>query len=380
MKKSLILRYFSTFCVLFCFSCTGKPDLQSVCFHAYSILLKSADPDPVLISNYNILIYNSFGVLEEKAYVPERSFRASYPARLIRGETYTVLIAANLGYELPEMSMDDVLSYRFHLAYPDEYSHGIPMAAVREITVDNESETILLERLMGRIDVALDRSMLDEDVSFVVSELRIGNCPSSAGLFKPVPDATYFPEGFVKSGNGTYPLERGESVSLYMLENPAADSYLEARISYHSESWHSMAGKYLVYRMKLGPVERNSSYPITLKPRGDGLGDGSDGWRIDRSGLEAHKRFELHPAAYNECRVEDEYHIWCDVLPRGTEVSIEALAYEEDERVADIFDYTVDEDGCGVTIHPRKSGSAVLYFSAGEPLVRDTLAMLVILP
>jgi len=380
MKKSLILKYFSTFCVLFCFSCTGEPDLQTVFFNASTFFLKSADPDPVLITNYNILIYNSFGILEERAYVPERSFTASYPARLLKGETYTVFVAANLGYELPEMTMDEAQSYRFYLAYPDEYSHGIPMAAVREVKVDKESETILLERLMGRIDIGLDKSMLDTDVSFVVNELRIENCPSSSGLFGPLPDQDYFPEGFIKSGSAAYPLERGECVSLYMMENLAADSYLEAKISYHSESWHSMAGKYLIYRIQLGQVERNSSYPITLKPCGNGLGDGSDGWRIDKSGLEAHKRFELHPAAYNECSVDEDYHIWCEVLPRGTEVCIEALAYEEDERVADIFDYTLDPDGCGVTIHPLKSGSAVLYFSAGEPLVRDTLAMLVILP
>lgn len=380
MKMTRILKYFSTFCVLFCFSCTREQDLQTVVLSPSFVCFKSADPDPVLITNYNVLIYNSFGVLEERAYVPERTFMASYPARLLKGEKYTVMVAANLGYELPEMTMEDALSYRFHLAYPDEYSHGIPMAAVSEITVREESETILLERLMAKIDVSLDKSMLDGDVNFVASELRIENCPSSAGLFGQLPARDYFSEGFVKSGSAVYPLERGESVSLYMLESGAVDSYLEVRISYHSESWHSMAGKYLVYRIKLGQVQRNGAYRIVLRPEGNGLGDGSDGWRIDRSGLEAHKRFELHPAAYNECRVEDEYHIWCEVLPRGTKVSIEALAYEEDERVADIFDYTVDEDGCGVTIHPRKSGSAVLYFSAGEPLVRDTLAMLVILP
>ena len=380
MKKTIILKYFSTFCVLFCFSCTWKQDLQTVIIRPSTIRFKSADPDPVLITNYNIHIYNSFGILEEKAYVPERSFEAEYCANLLKGERYTLFVAANLGYELPSMPMEDAFSCRFHLAYPDEYSHGIPMTAVKEIVAGENAETVLLERLMAKIDVRLDKSLLDEDVSFLVSELRVVKCPSSAGLFKPAAGSDYFSEGFIKSGSAAFPLERGECVSLYMLENISADSYLEVRITYHSDSWHTLAGRYLICRIKLGEIQRNGAYSFLICPKGNGLGDGGDGWRIDRSGLEAHKRFELHPAAYNECSVDDEFRIWCDVLPRGTPVTIEALAYEEDERVADIFDYTVDPDGCGVTIHPRKSGSAVLYFSAGEPLVRDTLAMLVILP
>jgi hypothetical protein len=60
-------------------------------------------------------------------------------------------------------------------------------------------------------------------------------------------------------------------------------------------------------------------------------------------------------------------------------VTIEPIGYE-DERVAALYQYTLDEDGCGLTIHTWKGGTAIVYFSAGAPVNRDTLAMLVIDP
>ncbi|MBO4341209.1 MAG: hypothetical protein J5835_07265 [Bacteroidales bacterium] len=333
----------------------------------------------MLLSNFNILIYNSFGILEEAAYISDRDNADSYGTRLFKGETYTVMVAANLGYQLPRMSLEEALGYRYSMAYPDEYSRGIPMTAIYSVTVNEDSFSIPLERLMARIDVSLDKSGLDSDVYYSVTGLQIGACPSSAGLFIPSEEpGESFPEGFSKTGADAYPLETGKKVSLYMLENTSGSSYLVIKASYKSDSWHTKAGKALIYRVKLGPIERNHTYPIVIQPVGNGLGDGSDKWRIDTEGLEAQLHFDLHPAAYNECGIDDDFHIWCDVLPRGTPVTIEALSYEEDLRVADIYDYTIDPDGCGLTIHPRKSGSAVVYFSTGQPLLRDTLAMLVI--
>jgi hypothetical protein len=96
--------------------------------------------------------------------------------------------------------------------------------------------------------------------------------------------------------------------------------------------------------------------------------------------MEVATRFELHPAAYNECASGDNFRIWCEVEPPGTPMYIEPLAYDDDPRVRELYHYTLDPDGHGLTIHTWKGGSAVIYFKAGPPVNRDTLAMLVIDP
>ena len=161
-------------------------------------------------------------------------------------------------------------------------------------------------------------------------------------------------------------------------------SYLEIRAEFFSDSWATPAGKYLIYRCYLGEsltnfdVRRNVCYPIIVHPEGDGLG--GNGWRVDKEALVPRRSFSLYPAAYNECQRGEDFHLWCEVRPKGTPMTIEPLAYDDDIRVAEIYDYTLDEDGNGLTIHTKKGGTAVIYFNAGPPVNRDTLAMLVIAP
>ena len=100
------------------------------------ICTRSRDPEESLITDYNILVYNSFGMLEYKAYIPRREYSGGSPsikARLLRESPYTVLAAANLGYGLNFNSLEEARAYRFHMAYPDEFEAGIPMAACTSI-------------------------------------------------------------------------------------------------------------------------------------------------------------------------------------------------------------------------------------------------------
>lgn len=374
-------------CLLILLSCTEAPDRMKV-----NMLVKlsfipgtrSSDPGSVQISDYNILVYNSFGILEKSVYVPEREFSglASAQLTLLEGTRCTVLAAANLGYELPALSLEQALEYRYHMAYPDEYSHGIPMAAVWEGKAVDGCIEIPLERLMARVDISLDTRALDDDVSLDVREICVENCPSAVSPFSENRAREFFTDGFSKSGRELDALANGSSVSVYLLENIGGEkpSYIELKSSYHSDSYHTKPGEYLIYRFLIGDgtVERNAVYRVNIKPEGSGLN--RDGWDTDKGGIQTHIAMDLHPAAYNQCSVADSFHLWCSVLPRGTPMEIEALAYDQDERVADIFDYSIDSDGCGITVHPRKSGSAVVYFKAGPPVNRDTLAMLVILP
>ncbi len=352
-------------------------------------LTKSKDPDPALVSDCNIFIFNDFGLLEEKAYV--KGDAMLHKTRLLRDTPYLYYVAANLGYELPVMTLEECREMEYHIAYPDEYSAGIPMSGYIRASAVDSHVSVPLKRLMAKIDLRMDRTALDPDVNLTVAGVRIGACPRSAEMFRSSRADNFFPEGFSKSGRETDKLNTpGGTVSLYLLENMQGNapesmdycSYVEVFLNYLSPDWKSRPGEYLIYRFRITDsegaynVERNCEYSIVIRPEGRGLS--GDSWRIDTGALSPIVRMELHPAAYNQCSTEESYHIWCDVSPKGTRMEIEALAYEDDYGVDKIYDYTIDSSGYGVTIKPKKGGTAVIYFKAGPPVNRDTLAMLVI--
>ena len=417
MKKYCLL--LSLLLLLSCARETLPDNRQTVsfCLTAAPGLTKALDPDEYLITDYNLLIYNCFGILEEKVYVPARaltpdvSFR--YTTTLLQEVPYTVLAVANLGYELPLMSLEEVKEYRYYLAYPDEFTQGLPMAAALEDwTLSFEPEVQLpLERLMARVDLNIDRTALDGDVQFQVTDVRIGGCPSSVRLFGPSRAENkeqVFLNGYLKDGHQVDALGRdsapgiSEPVSLYLLENCQGTlldhvlspqgkvfsdatyrdicSYIEIHALYRSDSWHTAPGEKLIYRFYLGDgldnfdVFRNCWYRITVRPEGTGLNE--DSWRVDKHALVPERRLALYPAAYNECASGEDYHIWCEVWPKNSPMTIELLGYEGRE----FYQYTLDADGNGLTIHSEKGGTAVISFQAGPPANLDTLAMLVIDP
>ena len=382
---------------------------------------RSALPDETLVSDINLLIYNSEGLLEERRFLSGRQLSAAdgtvrLKTGLLKGVPYDIFVAANIGYALPVLSRKDVETYRYHLAYPDEYSRGMPMSAHLDGYVnEGETEVLLpLVRTMARIDVTIDRTKLDSDVSFQVTSVHVGNGPSSVRLFgdSRAESATQvFAGGFSLEGKQVQALNIDQttgvsgSVSLYLPENLQGDllstqdergkvfsegqydkvcSYLEIRGSYHSDSWHTRAGEPLVYRFYLGDgpgnfdILRNTACKVTVHLAGTGLGE--EGWRVDKSRLIPETRFSLHPAAYNECRSGDDFHLWCDVFPADVDFEIEPVAWDDDERVHNLYTFDVDPNGHGLTIHTWKGGSVMVYFKAGPPVNRDTLALVVIDP
>ena len=382
---------------------------------------RSGLPDETLVSDINLLIYNSEGLLEERRFLSGRQLTVTDGAvrlktGLLKGVPYDIFAAANIGYALPALSRKDIESYRYHLAYPDEYSRGMPMSAHLDGYVnEGETEVLLpLVRTMARIDVNIDRTKLDSDVTFQVTSVHIGNGPSSVRLFgdSRAESATQvFAGGFSLEGKLVQALNIDQttgvsgSVSLYLPENLQGDllttkdergkvftegqydkvcSYLEIRGSYHSNSWHTRAGEPLVYRFYLGDgpgnfdIFRNTACKVTVHLEGTGLGE--DGWRVDKSRLVPETRFSLHPAAYNECRSGDDFHLWCEIFPADVDFEIEPVAWDDDERVHNLYTFDVDPDGHGLTIHTWKGGSVMVYFKAGPPVNRDTLALVVIDP
>ncbi|MBR4740774.1 MAG: hypothetical protein IK074_06395 [Bacteroidales bacterium] len=240
-----------------------------------SLATRADMPDEGIITDWNLLIFNAFGDLEEQVYVPSHpSNSLSYRTRLLREVPYTIIAAANLGYQLPVHCLADAREYRYHLARPDDYKNGIPMAVVLEEVLPAEQMSLRLERLMARIDVRTDRRELEADVLLKVTEVSIGNCPSSVSLFpgSGVETASQaFRQGFSLKDAEVEALNRdgadalSGTVSLYLLENvnPTHESYLELKAQYHSDDFHTNPGDPLTYRIPLGEVVRNTVYPIT---------------------------------------------------------------------------------------------------------------------
>ena len=383
---------------------------------------RSILPDEWLVSDINLLIYNEEGLLEEQRFLSGRQLTVSdgeihLNTTLLIGVPYDIFVCANIGYALPALNREEAEAYRYHLAYPDEYTRGIPMSGRLDgfiLEEDGAPAHIPLIRAMARIDLQFNRKGLDSDVSFLVTSVTVRNGPSSGCLFsdsRAESASQVFQNGFVLDGKQVQPLNIDESlgvsgtVSLYLPENLQGDlletddereksltegryaevcSYLEIRGTYHSSTLHTQAGESLTYRFYLGDgpgnfdVERNTACWVVVCLQGDGLSE--DGWRVEKEHLVRETRFDLHPAAYNECQPGDDFHLWCDVLPEDTPFEIEPVAWDDDERVHDLYSFDIDPDGHGLTVHTWKGGSVLVHFKAGPPVNRDTLALVVIGP
>ena len=265
---------------------------------------KALNPKEDLVNDINLFIFNKYGVLETSAY--SRTNEAEVD--LFPGEQYDVYATGNIGYAISGIrTVEDLFEKRYYLIYPDEYRTGIPMSThLAGFRVDSTRTCILpLERMMGKITLEMDRTALDKDVRILVRQVSIGNSPRSATLFgrsKARTRQDVFPKGFTRGVYESDALnidkELGHSwdLSLYLLENMQGDElnelcpYVEWQAEYYSPTWHTAAGKYLIYRFYLQDegeysIERNCHYHFTIKPKGDGL-QTQDSWQLDRSALE----------------------------------------------------------------------------------------------
>ena len=92
----------------------------SVCFSLFtsgSPRTRANDPDEDRIADYNLFIFNAYGLLEEKVYVSSRQMQTEngvvvHHTRLMQNVPYTILAAANLGYELPCRTLAEAKAYR----------------------------------------------------------------------------------------------------------------------------------------------------------------------------------------------------------------------------------------------------------------------------
>ena len=358
---------------------------------------KSANPDENSIRDANIFIFSDDGFLEKSIYLKGNSC----PVLLVKGRKYRILACANLGYEIKNADRETIEQLEFHLAYPDDFSTGMPMCGTAENVDADGRITIEMERLCSKISVAFDRSRLDSGVSMTVSRLTVGNCPRKCRVFGPSAVTDHdgcFTTGFDRDYSGCKELNKthgdgisGE-VSLYMLENrqgqfpgnPQSEServfpeghsaaelcsYIEAEMEYNAAGG-SVKGR-LKYRFYLGEslrdlnVERNSHYHFTIVPEGNGLKESS--WRVDKTGLTAERYFEMTPKGYIEAEIGDIIHIRCSYSPPWADFYPGTEELEED-KARGIYDYEMDDDGKGVILTITGYGSGMVYMSAGAPV------------
>ena len=378
---------------------------------------KAALPDEDKVNNLNIIIFQN-GEAEETIWQEsiKESDRLEFKISFVKGRRYTICAIANLGRRLDIKDYEEWEDMRVEIQESDGYRQGIPMSACIEDIVPENGMPISMEliRMAAKISLRIDRSRLSDDVRITVKRASIGNCPrhvSVTGPSKILSPSDVFKIGFDMTRDQCSPLnntDRGLSgaISLYMLENmqgafphkigkdedkvlakddPLAEtaSFIELEMEYNSSELISYDSP-LIYRFYLGEslenldIERNCHYHIIVTPEDDGLS--GTGWRVDKSGIgPSVPFFRMQPGEYVEGHVGDTLRVWCECYPRTSpfDPGLEELEYD---KARGIYDYKVDDDRHGVTLYLKKSGTGIIYMTAGEPVDASGMVLVCVLP
>lgn len=369
---------------------------------------KAMDPDEERISDVSIMIFDERGDAEECLWLQNGQKTAE--VSLVVGKRYSFRACANFGYRTYADHIDELDETIYYMAYPDEYSQGMPMyAEIDNIRIGEDASVELkLQRLMAKISLRMDRRRLSDGVEMNVLGVRIGNCPKSVKVFGKNTVSSHdqcFGMGFSRDDVQTAVLNTirqddiSGTVTLYMLENMQGDiegsidsdaekvfgeqdhrrdicSYIEMDIEYLSHEKYSE--RPLVYRFYLGDsrtnldVERNCHYMITVCPEDDGLK--GDGWRVDKSGISdlGPTYIKPYPSQYVRGKIGDKVHIGCKVSPQNTPFDV-GEDYMKDDNKTGIYDYEIDPDGHGAVLTLTGPGRGWIYMEAGAPVDRGVL-------
>ena len=369
---------------------------------------KAMDPDEERISDVSIMIFDERGDAEECLWL--QNGQTTTEVSLVVGKRYSFRACANFGYRTYADHIDELDETIYYMAYPDEYSQGMPMyAEIDNIRIGEDASVELkLQRLMAKISLRMDRRRLSEGVEMNVLGVRIGNCPKSVKVFGKNTVSSHdqcFGMGFSRDDVQTAVLNTirqddiSGTVTLYMLENMQGDiegpidsdaekvfgeqdhrrdicSYIEMDIEYLSHEKYSE--RPLVYRFYLGDsmtnldVERNCHYMITVCPEDDGLK--GDGWRVEKSGIAdlGPTYIKPNPSQYVRGKIGDKVHIGCKVSPQNTPFDV-GENYMKDDNKTGIYDYEIDPDGHGAVLTLTGPGRGWIYMEAGAPVDRGVL-------
>ncbi len=411
------LNWLKIILLLFVFSCSRKLDKETIVKTELTlsytpITTKAMMPDENKLKDIHLFLFNEHEHLEQVKHLRISDFQKKdtglgYNLNLIKNKKYIIYVCANLDYNPIVTNLEDLNNIYCYLAFPDDYSQGIPMSGKSKIFEAGSTQIveIELERLMAKLSLKMDRSLLAEDVSITVKGVQVGNCPKTAKVFSVNTvdkEDMLFVSGFYLDEMDCWNLNKSlgnytsDVVDLYILENIQGEihnpensangkyfknddpkalytSYVEIEMDYKSK-FYQTSDKRLKYRFYLGEnhrdinVERNSHYKITICPTNDGL-DGNS-WRIDKSGLEEINQavfFNVYPSSYIKSYVGEDVYVWCEYSPSyaSFDIGLEELEFD---KARGIYDYTIDDNGKGVTLHLKKPGSGILYFSFGHPI------------
>lgn len=359
---------------------------------------KAVMPDENAVNDMNLITFRD-GTAEDIIW--RRDDEPEFEISMIEGSRYSVLAVANMGRKLEIGSIDELGEIIYGLEESDGYRNGMPMCAFLDYIRPEDGGRIRmeLERMAAKVSVRMDRSRLSEDVQMVVKGIRIGNCPRYATIIGPSGARSHhdvFTTGFELEQRQCLALNQigynglSDEISVYMLENmqgrKADDrtaSYIEMEIDYRSPSLISYDSP-LIYRFYIKDedgyydIERNCHYHVTVVPEDDGLS--GEGWRVDKSGIgPSTPYFRIMPGEYIEGHVGDTIRVWCECYPRTApfDPGYEELNYDKNRG---IYDYKVDDDQHGVTLYLKKSGTGIVYMSAGSPINRSGMAIIYVSP
>lgn len=394
-----------------------EEDMTTISLICRTAVSKAVIPEDESINDLNLILFED-GKAETVVWKDGigGKGRADVDISYIKGRRYSLFVLVNTGSRISVRDTSELKDLNVGLDGM-EFLNGIPMyAIIEDISFDGQKKTdIELIRMAAKISLRIDRSRLSKDVSMKVKGVRIGNFPKYArvmGTSKVTSVYDRSETGFGLTEEQCHLLNEtgmggisGEA-SVYMLENmqgtfpgrinedeekvldekdPLYDlcSYMELEIDYSSPELISYDSP-LIYRFYLGDglrsldIERNCHYHITVIPEDDGLSGG--GWRVDKSGIgPSTPLFEMHPGNYVEGHVGDTLRIWCECYPRTApfDPGYEELNYD---RSRGIYDYSVDEDGHGVTLYLKKAGTGIVYMSAGEPINQSGMVIVYVTP
>lgn len=236
----------------------------------------------------------------------------SFKARV--GETYRLYAFANHPSEITGLDTEeDILGWEYTTNPSEHFPCGLPMAGVKEWTVAGKDAEVSIEltRLVSKLILTLDKSLMSLHGSFTADSARLRNCPSRIRPFSAagkITDAADSADGDAAGEEDLAVLNSGGSVCFYVLENMQGDllpangdpwakipgnissradlcTYLEVVGSYSSPGYSGRDS----YRMYLGSdnssnfdLRRNSLYRLTFIPSEDNMRKEGN-WKITAS-------------------------------------------------------------------------------------------------
>ena len=289
--------------LLLAVSCAKAP-VETPVLISTGVSTRSSDPDENRISDVNLLVYDEHGILEGSHYFPSAG-REGELCRLplVAGSRYSFYVIANVRYPFETTSEEELKNYIYHMAYPDEYTRGIPMtgSVKRKLVTGGSSVEIPLLRTMAKVSVRMDRNALQEGTEVVVKSIEVGACPSVVALFSDSAvknESEIFNIGFRKTGMEADDLNRGSEygisreVSLYMLENLQGSRYSSccSFVEIVADCKKGEESRSVSYRFYLGEdkgnhdIRRGCHYHFMVRLPPDG---GESGWSTGYSFEEA---------------------------------------------------------------------------------------------